>query len=74
LHESGELAGLACRTEGSWHVEALARAEPEPSGSGFRPAGASLPPAEAATLSGMIAGEPLDAAAENAARGRDWKP
>lgn len=72
LRGGSPLAGLACHEQGAWRVEALARSAPAPGGSGYRPAGSALPRAVAGTLDELIAGEPLDAAAEAAARARGW--
>jgi anti-sigma factor RsiW len=75
LQEAAELAGLACRQGASWQVMALAEsAAPGAASGGYRQAGSALPPAVAGTLDELIDGEPLDAAAEAAARARDWKP
>lgn len=72
MHDESRLAGLACRERSAWRVETLARTDPGPSGADLRPAGSAVPPAVAGTLDELIAGEPLDAAAEAAARARDW--
>lgn len=73
LREPGELAGLACRAQDSWRIEALALRAAE-SGGAYRQAASALPPAVAGTLADLIEGEPLDAAAEAAARTRGWNP
>jgi hypothetical protein len=74
LHEKSALAGLACRDHGAWRLEALAASESAPgAGGAYRAAAAALPPAVAGTLDALIAGEPLDARAEAAARDRGWK-
>jgi hypothetical protein len=72
MQDESQLAGLACRERNAWRVETLARTESGPAGAGFRPAGSALPPAVAGTVDGLIAGEPLDAAAEAAARASGW--
>ena len=69
---AGGLAGLACHEQNAWRIETLSRAETEPAAGEYRPAASALPPAVAGTLAEMIAGEPLDAAAESAARERGW--
>ena len=75
LHESQSLAGLACREGPAWQVVALARSGTPAAGSGaYRQASSSLPPAVARTLDELIAGGPLDAAGETAARAAGWKP
>ena len=72
MHDESQLAGLACRERSAWRVETLARNDSGPTGAGLRPAGSALPPAVAGTVDQLIAGEPLDAAAEAAARARGW--
>ena len=75
LREQRALAGVACREHDAWRLEVLAQAQAEPSAAaGFKPAGSALPPSVARTLDELRAGEPLDAGAEAAARGRDWEP
>jgi anti-sigma factor RsiW len=75
LRESQSLAGLACRAGPGWQVVALAQSEaPGAAAGGYRQAASALPPAVARTLDELIVGEPLDAAAETAARERGWKP
>jgi hypothetical protein len=73
LEDPEALAGLACHEHGSWQLQVLARSEAGGRAAGtYRPAASSLPPAVARTLETLIAGEPLDAAAEAAARTRNW--
>jgi hypothetical protein len=75
LRDTQSLAGLACRQGPSWQVVALAQSTaPGAAGGGYRQAASALPPAVASTLDELIAGEPLDAAAEAAARARGWNP
>ena len=71
LQDGHALAGLACHERGSWQLQVLAQSEPGRGGA-YRPAGSSLPPAVTRTLDTLIAGEPLDAAAEAAARTHNW--
>jgi hypothetical protein len=67
------LAGLACHDPAAWRVMALAQSEAEPAAGGaYRAAASALPPAVARTLDALIAGEPLDASGEAAARARVW--
>lgn len=63
--------GLACRDGQAWRVQALAPSERQDGP--FRTA-SSLPPALAAAIEARMAGEPLDAAAERAARDAHWAP
>ncbi len=73
LQAAAALAGIACRERGSWQLQVLAQSEPGRSARGaYRPAASNLPPAVARTLDALIAGEPLDAAAEAAARTGNW--
>lgn len=67
------LAGLACRAGDGWQVQVLARAE-LPGPGVYRQAASPMPPAVIATVSNLIAGEPLDGRAEAAARARHWQP
>ncbi|HWQ85759.1 hypothetical protein [Brevundimonas sp.] len=65
------VAGLACRDEGDWRLEALAAFRP--SGSEIRTAGADTPAAVLAAVDALVAGETLDAAAEARARDAGWR-
>lgn len=75
LRQPAALAGLACHVTDGWELSALARTEFPGGGSGaYRPAASSMPPALIAAVESQISGEPLDARAEAAARGRHWQP
>ena len=75
LREKSALAGLACRAHEAWRLEVLAQnPAPPAAATGYRPAGSALPAGVAHTLDELIAGEPLDAGAEAAARARGWQP
>lgn len=71
--EPDRLAGLACRDNGRWVARTTtawtAATSPE-----YRTAGADIPPAVLASVDEVIAGEPLDATAERAARDGNWTP
>lgn len=68
------LAGLACRDDGAWRIEVLARSEPSAASSGaYRQAASSMPRAILDTASSEMAGEALDARAEAAARAQGWR-
>ena len=69
----GASAGLACREGGQWKIPVLAEAEKEAAG-GYRQAGSALPPAVLDAIDARIADRPLDAAGEEAARARGWRP
>jgi anti-sigma-K factor RskA len=65
------LAGLACRQDGRW-VAQTTTAWTAAAGPDYRTAGSETPPAVLAAVDEMIAGEPLDAEGERAARAKDW--
>ena len=75
VKEANVLGGLACREGDEWHVQVLANAPAgaHGDGSGYKPAGGSMPAAVLSAVEQEIAGEPLDAAGEAAARARGWK-
>jgi hypothetical protein len=67
-------AGLACRDNTDWRVQALAHDETSPVTTGqYRQAASSLPPAVVRAVDDMIAGDPLDAVAEAQARAAGWR-
>jgi len=68
----GTSAGLACRAGGQWRIPVLAEVAPEATG-GYRQAGSALPAAVLDAIDERIAGKPLDAAGEEAARARGWR-
>lgn len=70
---SGEagVAGLACRGDDVWRLEALAPFQP--SAGEIRTAGADTPPAVLAAVDALIADDTLDAAAEARARDAGWR-
>lgn len=65
------LAGLACRGDEGWRVRTVTAWSP--AASDYRTAGADIPPEVLAGVDAIIAGDPLDAAAERAARARGWR-
>ena len=68
------LAGVACRDAGGWQVRvAVAQAGQGVNASGYRTASTSTPPAVSAAVDAMIAGSPLDAQAEAAAKAKGWR-
>jgi hypothetical protein len=74
LREHTNLAGLACRDQDKWRLEALAQIEASPGArSDFRPAASALPPSIAQAVDQAIDGEPLDAEAEARARTNQWR-
>lgn len=69
--EATRLAGLACRESEGWTIRATAEA---PAGQGdYRTAASATPAPILSAVEGLIAGEPLDAAGEAAARARGWR-
>lgn len=61
--------GIACRSGEGWAVTAALARAPE-AGGGYRMASG---PGVAALVDGMMAGEPFDAAQEQAARAKGWR-
>jgi hypothetical protein len=75
VHESTTLAGLACRQHDDWHVQVLAQLTPPAQGGGaYRQAGSEIPKSVLQAVDDNIAGDPLDAHAEAAARDKSWNP
>ncbi|HEX3364780.1 anti-sigma factor [Phenylobacterium sp.] len=68
---SDRLAGVACREGGRWTARAVSAWTP-PAATAYRTAGSDTPPAVLAAVDGLIAGAPLDAAAERTARDSGW--
>jgi hypothetical protein len=76
FHLSGSLAsaGLACHDNDAWEVQVLAHDEASEVASGqYRQAASALPPAALHAVDGLIAGDPLDSAAEARARAQGWQ-
>lgn len=65
------VAGLACRHEDDWRMQALAPFQA--SGAEVRTAAADTPESVLAAVDALIAGETLDAAAEARARDGGWR-
>lgn len=66
-------AGFACRHSNRWEIRMLTESGPLRGGSGYRAAGSALPPAIRSAVEDQISGEPLDRAAEIAARKEQWQ-
>ena len=66
---ASHLSGVACRSDQGWRLRYAAPAAA--AGGTYRMAGND--PAEASAIAAMIAGEPLDAAGERAARAHGWR-
>ncbi len=69
LEDDKALAGLACRQGTDWQVEVLTAS----GAAGELRAASTLPPAVLAAVEARMTGEPLDAAAEAAARQSGWR-
>lgn len=65
------LVGIACRDGRRWDVVMMTGMDGTPD-AGYRTAGSGTPAPVLAAVQDMISGEPLDAAAEKAARERRW--
>jgi hypothetical protein len=75
VRESTALAGLACREHDDWHVHVLAQSTSTPaSGAAYRQAGSEIPKSVLQAVDDNIAGDPMDAHAEAAAREKSWNP
>ena len=74
LHESTTLTGLACRQHDDWRVQVLAQTTPTQSGGAYRQAASEIPKSIVQSVDDIIAGDPLDAHAEAAARDKSWSP
>ena len=70
LQQEAPLAGLACRAGEDWKIQVLAAATPE---EGELRGAASMPMAVLQAMDAIIAGEPLDARSEIAARDAGWQ-
>ncbi len=73
LSDVSPIAGLACHSGDGWHLDVLARAaNGADAAAQYRPAASSMPKAVLESVEDRIAGEPLDAQAEAAARDNGW--
>lgn len=72
LKDEQMLAGLACRRDREWAIDALTRTKAEASGA-YRMAGAAVPALILGLVENTIAGDPLDAEQEAEARARGWE-
>ncbi|MFZ5538682.1 MAG: hypothetical protein ACOY5V_02935 [Pseudomonadota bacterium] len=73
LAQAAPVAGLACRSGDDWRVTVVAQDGSIAAPDRYRMAAAPLPPAVLDAVDAMIAGDPLDAEAERAARERGWR-
>jgi hypothetical protein len=67
------LAGVACRQPDGWAIQTTTVFSPKPTPA-YRTAASPTPTAVLAAVDGLIAGVPLDTAAERTARDKGWKP
>ena len=75
MRDSTVLAGVACRDHDEWHVQALAQtAAPDQGSNTFRQAAAEIPKSVMQAVEDNIAGDALDAHAEQLARDKSWNP
>jgi len=74
LQGSDGAAGLACHEQSGWTVQVLAHPEGSASPQGqYRQAASALPATVLRAVDDAIAGDPLDAAAEERARASRWQ-
>jgi hypothetical protein len=75
LHESTSLAGLACHQHDDWYLQVLTQTTPAAQNVGaYRQARSEIPKSVLQAVDDSIAGDPLDAHAEAAARDKSWNP
>jgi hypothetical protein len=68
------LTGLACHERDTWQLEVLTPGESRHAPGAYRMAASQAPKAVLQALEDKIAGEPLDARGEAAARQHGWQP
>ena len=75
IAHGAEGTGLACRRNEVWRIAVLAQPASGVAGDGsqYRTASSALPPAVLSAVQDRISGDPLDRAAELAARARGWR-
>jgi hypothetical protein len=73
LREAPGVAGLACQRDAQWKLEVLTHPPANAASPQYRQAASALAPAVLQAVSDSIAGEPLDAAAEDRARAKAWR-
>jgi hypothetical protein len=74
VRDASALAGLACRNDDQWRVQVLAKSDQQATpGTRYRQAGSAMPRTVLQAVEDQIAGEPLDAHGEEAARSKQWK-
>jgi hypothetical protein len=75
IAQGAEGAGLACLRNERWRIAVLSQPDAGAAGNGsqYRTANSGLPPAVLSAVQDQVSGDPLDRAAEIAARGRGWR-
>ena len=73
LRGAAAVAGLACQQDAQWKLEVLTHAPGTAASPQYRQAASALPPAVLQAVSDSMAGEALDAAAEDQARAKAWR-
>lgn len=73
LHDAAAMAGLACHEGDNWRVQVLTQTSSPTAGKAtYTQAGSAMPKAILQAVDEEIAGDPLDARGEAAARSKDW--
>lgn len=72
-HEEKSMSGIACRSGDAWHIRSIdSGTEVQAGTTAYRQASSALSPLVRQAIESSMIGEPLDADAERAARGRGW--
>jgi hypothetical protein len=67
------MSGLACKQGGAWKVQVAVQGQNKAQQGEFRQAGSDMPSAVLDAIDQRIAGQPLDAKAEQEAVQRKWQ-
>ncbi len=73
LNQGRGLAGVACREPKGWSVRMAMASAPQAESAGYRTAGTDTPTPVLDAVQGMIAGDPLNAKGEAAAKAAGWR-
>ena len=74
VNQGQGLAGLACRAPQGWSVRMAMASPAQAATTGYRTAASETPAPVLDAVQGLIAGDPLDAKAEAAAKAAGWRP
>lgn len=74
VNQGAGLAGVACRQAQGWAVPVAMASPARVQTNGYRTAASETPAPVLDAVQGMIAGDPLDAKAEAAAKAAGWRP